>query len=85
MRDVDLTPLALESKKKAIEQAEEQMTGMTVSVYNGMMSLQEGLLAAYCAETHLSPTEVIFKMKRTSGKYGEGWLIFLVKNLQLGI
>jgi hypothetical protein len=61
------------------------MAGMTVSAYNGMMSLQEGLLAAYCAETQLSPTEVIFKMIKIPGKYGMGWGTFIVPNKNLGI
>lgn len=85
MTEPELTALQLEDKKAALAKAEDQMTGLTVSVYNGMMQLQEGLLAAYCAETHLSPTEVLFKMKRTPGKHGEGWLIFCVKNTALGI
>ena len=85
MTEPELTPLQLEAKKATLAKAEDQMTGMTVSVYNGLMHLQEGLLAAYCAETRLSPTEVVFHMKRTPGKHGEGWLVFCRKNLQLGI
>jgi len=81
----ELTAAQLQAQKDALDLAQAKMENMTISVYNGMMQLQEGLLAAYCAETHLSPTEVLFKMKRTPGKHGEGWLIFCVKNTALGI
>lgn len=75
----------IEGKAKAINDAETAMEGMTVSAYNVMMQLQETLLASYCVENQISPTEVIFQTVTIPGKHGPGWGTYCLPNKSLGI
>jgi len=77
--------LELEARKKALEMAEQSMTGMTISVYDGMMQLQEFLIAAYCAEKKVSPSETRSLTVRIPGEFGEGWGTYVTNNPGLGI